>query len=72
MSQVQVQLMTGPDLEGQVQVRKKCPGPGPDRTSDSLQLSGASRGICTLFLVAHCLPRLVNQRYRLSCCSLLP
>src|SRR5271168_4121160 len=28
--------MTGPNLEGQVQVREKCPGPGPDRTSDSL------------------------------------
>ena len=26
----------GPDLEGQVQVRKKCLGPGPDWTSDSL------------------------------------
>jgi hypothetical protein len=23
-------------MEGQVQVRQKCPGPGPDRTSDSL------------------------------------
>ena len=30
--------MAGPDLEGQVQVLKKCPGPGPDRTSDSLEL----------------------------------
>ena len=31
--------MAGPDLEGQVQVRKKCPRPGPDRTSDSLPAS---------------------------------
>ena len=29
--------MTGPVVEGQVQVRKKYPGPGPDRTSDSLK-----------------------------------
>ena len=28
--------MVGPDLEGQGQVRKKYPGPGLDRTSDSL------------------------------------
>ena len=25
-----------PDLEGQVQVRQKCPGPGPDQPLDSL------------------------------------
>ena len=30
--------MAGPDLEGQVQVRKKYPGPDPDRTLDSLVL----------------------------------
>ena len=31
--------MTGPVVEGQVQVRKKYPGPGPDRTSDSLTMT---------------------------------
>ena len=34
--------MTGPDLEGQVQVREKCPGPGPDRTLDSLIITAGS------------------------------
>ena len=34
--QVQVHYISGPDMEVQVQVRQKCPGPGPDRTSDSL------------------------------------
>ena len=27
--QVQVRLMAGPDLEGQGQIQKKCPGPDP-------------------------------------------
>jgi hypothetical protein len=34
--QVQVRYICGHDMEGQVQVRQKCPGPGLDRTSDSL------------------------------------
>ena len=37
--QVQIQLMAGPDLEGQDQVWKKCPRPGPDWTLDSLLLA---------------------------------
>ena len=36
--QAQVRLMTGLVAEGQVQVWKKCPGPGPDQTLDSLFL----------------------------------
>ena len=32
----QGQYISGPDMEGQGQVHKKSPGPGPDQTSDSL------------------------------------
>ena len=34
--QGQGHCICGPDMEGQGQVRQKSPGPGPDRTSDSL------------------------------------
>ena len=34
--QVQVHYISGPNMEVRVQVRQKHPGPGPDRTSDSL------------------------------------
>ena len=34
--QGQGQYICGPDMEGQGQVHKNSPGPGPDRTSDSL------------------------------------
>ena len=37
--QVQGQTQGEPNLGGQVQVQEKCPGPGPDRTSDSLPLT---------------------------------
>ena len=34
--QGQGQYICGPDMEDQGQVHKNSPGPGPDRTSDSL------------------------------------
>ena len=42
--QVQVHYISGPDMEVQVQVWQKCPGPGPDRTLDSL---GLTQLVCT-------------------------
>ena len=45
--------MAGPDLEGQVQVLKKCPGPVPDRrTSDSLAAYVLWLRICLTHLKA--------------------
>ena len=37
--------MTGPVVEGQVQVRKEYHGPGPDQTSDSLPIDARSSRI---------------------------
>ena len=42
--QVQGQTQCEPDLGGQVQVWEKCPRPGPDRTSDSLDTEGQGNG----------------------------
>ena len=47
----QGQYICGPDMEGQGQVHKNSPGPGPDRTSDSLVLL-ASQRIFYLFLLS--------------------
>ena len=38
--QGQGQYISGPNMEGQGQVHKKSPRPGPDQTSDSLNWSG--------------------------------
>ena len=39
----QGQYICGPDMEGHGQVHKNSPGPGPDRTSDSLDKNVVQR-----------------------------
>ena len=48
----------GPDIEGQVQVRKKSPRPGPDRTLDMSQ-----KTIFSYHVVSHVMMPLTNNKY---------